>query len=221
MVPADYLQALLQTVRRNTTANSPNFLQRIEQELYDNQEYYIKKLLATDWKQDTLGGCLVPREMGGNFKCWGETPHDTDMLYTASYVNCSNSDDIYLASGFSTGSIEFNYRWYETRTLGRERFCRVLEKQFGTTDIPNEDAGQELNDPHTITRFVKLSGADWKTMLCSWQYKKYPRLHDVVLKMALVNRPAGSMIVELRLLGVSRESAPPHIARSMRPLRMA
>ena len=207
LVPATYLQALLQTVRHNVSGSNPKFLQRIEQELYDNQEFYITKLLATDWKQDTLGSCLVPREMGGNFKCWGETPHDTDMLYTASYVNCSNSDDIYLASGFSTGSIEFNYRWFEAGSLGPGRFYRVLQKQFGSIEVPNEDAKQELDNPAAITRFVKLGGADWKTMLCSWRYKKYPRLHDVVLKMALVNRPAGSMIVELRLLGVSRESA--------------
>jgi hypothetical protein len=219
LVPELYLRNLLSTVRQRKSGDTVHFLARIEQELYDNQERYMHLLLAGEWKQDTLGDCLVPREMGDFFRCWGETPHDTDLLYSTSYVTCSNSDDIFLSSDFSTGDIDINYRWYETTALGRERFYRVLQRQFAETDVPNADAKDELREPQSVTRFVAIAGARWKTTLCSWQYRKYPRLHDVVLKMALVNKPSRSMIVELRLLGVSRESALSFCKKFMGALR--
>jgi len=219
LVPSTYLQRLLATVRQRKKNDTIPFRARIEQELFDNQELYMSRLLAGEWKQDTLGDCLVPREMGEFFRCWGETPHDTDVLYSASNVNCSNADDIYLAPGFSTGDIEIDYRWYEAKKLGSERFYRVLQRQFGETEIPNFDAREELHEPRTITRFVAIENARWKTTMISWQYRKYPRLNDVVLKMALVNKPAGSMIVELRLLGVSKASAQAFCRKFMGALR--
>ncbi len=207
LVPAKYLQILLDTVRSRRARDTVNFTKRIEQELYDNQQEYMGRLLSGEWKHDTLGHCLVPREMDKIFKCWGETEHDTDVLYTVSNVTCTNNDDIYLSPELTTGAIEFNFRWYETAHLGSERFYRVLERTFTDASIPNYEAKNELDKPESNTRFVAISGGDWKTTVCSWRYKKYPRLHDVVLKMALVNRPSQSLIIECKLLGVSKDMA--------------
>lgn len=205
LVPSAYLKALLDTVRRRT--DTVQFTKRIENELYENQEKYMKRLLGTDWKHDTLGRCLVAREMGDVFKCWGETEHDTDVLYTVSYVNCANNDNIYLSPELKTGTIEFNYRWYETSLLGQERFYRVLQRHFANVSVPNYGADNDLEEPESTTRFVSISGVSWKSTVCSWRYIKYPRLHDVVLKMALVDFPSQSMLIECTLLGVSRENA--------------
>jgi serine protease Do len=207
LVPVKYLQKLLDTVARRPDSATLRFTERIECELYENQERYIGKLLASEWKQDTLGRCLVPREMGNIFKCWGETQHDTSVLYTVSSVNCSNNDDIYLSSEFTTGAIEFNYHWYETTRLGSERFYRVLQRQFADAEVPNYEAKNDLEEPACNTRFVSIAGAEWKTSMCTWRYKKYRRLYDVVLKMALVNLPLQSMLIELKLLGISKTSA--------------
>jgi serine protease Do len=205
LVPSTYLKVLLDTVSRRT--DTVQFTKRIEQELYENQERYMKRLIGIDWKHDTLGRCLVAREMGNIFKCWGETEHDTDVLYTVSYVNCANNDNIYLSPELMTGTIEFNYRWYETSLLGKERFYRVLQRHFANVSVPNYSADNDLEEPESATRFVSISGVNWKSTVCSWRYKKYPRLHDVVLKMALVDFPSQSMLVECTLLGVSRENA--------------
>jgi serine protease Do len=204
LVPSMYLRTLLDTVRQRT--DTIHFTQRIEQELFENQERYMSRLLGSEWKHDTLGRCLVPREMGSMFKCWGETEHDTDVYYTVSYVNCANNDDIYLSSELSTGAIEFNYRWYETTRLGRDRFYRVLQNQFAYSSVPNFSAKNDLDVPESNTRFVSIAGVNWKTTVCSWRYKKYPRLHDMVLKMALVDYPSQSMLIECKLLGVSKDN---------------
>lgn len=205
LVPARYLKTLIDTVLNRNPQDTVNFTKRIETELVQNQQQYMGRLLAGEWKQDTLGRCLVPREMGNIFKCWGETQHDSDFLYTVSSVYCTNNDDIYLSSDLKTGSIEFTYHWYETTRLGRERFYRVLEGRFAGTGEPNYGAEKDLDEPLCNTRFVTIAGQDWKTTMCAWRYKKYPSLNDVVLKMALTTKNSQCMIIELTLLGVSKE----------------
>jgi serine protease Do len=207
LVPAKYLRTLLDTVVRRNRHDTVNFTKRIELELYENQVSYMGRLLANEWKQDTLGHCLVPREMGTIFKCWGDTPHDSEVLYTVSTVNCASNDDIFLSSELTTGSIEFNYQWIETSHLGKDRFFHVLQSRSAEASVPNYEAKKEIGEPRCNTKFIRIGGADWKTTLCSWRYKKYPRLHDVVLKMALVSRNSQSMIIELQLLGVSMDMA--------------
>ncbi|MCU0608135.1 MAG: hypothetical protein MUF22_00005, partial [Chitinispirillaceae bacterium] len=140
-------------------------------------------------------------------------------LYTVSLTTCANGDEIYLSPSLTTGSIEFTFRWYDADRLGTERFYRVLQQRFADVDIPNISAKQELNDPESMTKFVRINGSDWKTTLSTWQYRKYPRIHDVVLKMVLVNHATQSMIVDLKLLGVSRETSLAFCRKFMGALR--
>jgi serine protease Do len=207
LVPARYLQALIDTVKKRKHTDTVDFTKRIERQLYDNQRHYMNALLEKEWKQDTLGRVLVPREMGSIFKCWGESRSDSELLYTVSSVYCANDDEIYLSSNLTTGSIEFNYHWYETTRLGQHRFYRMLQEQSTDISVPNYAGKKDLDKPKCNTEFVTISGARWKTTLCSWRYKKYPRLHDVALKIALVDKHSQSMVIDLTLLGVSRETA--------------
>ena len=71
----------------------------------------------------------------------------------------------------------------------------------------------------TEPRRKPSTGARCKTTFCSWRYKKYPRLHDVVLKVALVDKRSQSMIIDLTLLGVSSESAIAFCKKFMGALR--
>lgn len=207
LVPSAYLRELIDGAGSIQPRDQGNFTKRIERQLFENQKRYMGRLLSGAWKQDTLGECLVPREMGNIFKCWGETDNDSEKLYTVSSIYCANSDDIYLSPELTTGSIEFSYRRYEATRLGGERLYRVVQEEYADAGVPNGDARADLEEPRCNTRFVRIGGADWKTTICSWRYKKYPLLHDVVLKMALVQMPRRSMVVDLQLLGVSTDMA--------------
>ena len=219
LVPSAYLKALITAVTTRKRSDTVDFTKRIEQQLFDNQKRYMNDLLGREWKQDTLGRVLVPREMGSIFKCWGESRNDSEMLYTVSSVYCANDDDIYLSSDLTTGSIGFNYHWYETGRLGPRRFYRMLQNQFTDASVPNGAGRKVLDKPQCSTEFVAIAGGRCKTTFCSWRYKKYPRLHDVVLKVAFVDKRSQSMIIDLTLLGVSRESAIAFCKKFMGALR--
>jgi serine protease Do len=207
LVPVNYLQKLLDSIAIRKPESEINFTKRIEQELFDNQEHYMSLLLNTDWKSDTLGKCIIPREIDKIFKSWGETSADTEMLYTVSYVYSVSNDDIYVSPRLTTGSIGINYSWYESKKLSPSRFFKLLESNYENASIPNYDAEKELMPPRTLSRFVTISGQTWKTTTFVWKYKKFTRLHDVVMTLALVSKTDTCMIIEMKLLGVSRDKA--------------
>ena len=219
LVPAASLLALVETVEKRRPRDTVPFFRRTEQELFDNQERFMDRLLGGEWKRDTLGDCLVPAAMGGFLRCWGGTSHDTDQLYTSTYITCSSSDDLYLTPYMSTGAIDIDFRWYEGDRLGRSRFYRLLQNHFDEMDEPNAGARNDLDEPRVITRFVAIGGARWKTTLCTWRYKKYPRLHDAVLKMALIDKPTRSMLVDVTISGVGREKLLAFCTKFMGALR--
>jgi len=207
LVPVKYLKMLLDSIAVRKPGTVLDFSKRIEQELFENQEHYMSLLLNRNWKSDTLGMCLIPREIDDIFKSWGDTKADSEMLYSVSSVYTVSNDDIYVSTTLTTGSIEIIYKWFESKLLGPTRFFRMLESKNEHMSIPNYDAKKELFSPNTHTRFVKISGQTWKTTMCIWKYKKYQRLHDMVLTMALVNHSKSSMIIQMKLLGVSKDKA--------------
>lgn len=207
LIPVNYLKKLLESIALRQPDSEIDFTKRIEQELFDNQEHYMTLLLNTEWKSDTLGKCIIPREIDKIFKSWGETSADSEMLYTVSYVFSESNDDIYVSPKLTTGSISINYSWYESTKLSPSRFFKLLESNYQNTSVPNYDAEKELMPPRTLTRFVTISGQTWKTTTCIWKYKKFTRLHDVVMTLALVSKTRTSMMIEMKLLGVSGEKA--------------
>ncbi|HMA63636.1 MAG: S1 family peptidase [Fibrobacterota bacterium] len=207
LVPVKYLQKLLDSITIRKPGSTIDFTNRIEQELFDNQEHYMSLLLNTAWKSDTLGKCLIPREIDNIFKSWGETSADSEMLYTASYVYSVSNDDIYVSPRLTTGSIGIDYSWYESTKLSPSRFFQLLESHYENASIPNYNAEKELMPPRTHTRFVTISGQTWKTTTCIWKYKKFTRLHDVVMTLALVSQAGSCMMIEMKLLGVSRDKS--------------
>jgi serine protease Do len=207
LVPVKYLQKLLDSIAIRKPGSEIDFTKRIEQELFENQEHYMSILLNTEWKSDTLGKCIIPREINNVFKSWGETSADSEMLYTASYIYSVSNDDIYVSPTLTTGSIGIDYSWYESTRLRPSRFFRLLESRYKNASIPNYDAEKELMPPRTLTRFVTISGQTWKTTICVWKYKKFSRLHDVVMTQALVSQINSCMMIEMKLLGVSSDKA--------------
>jgi hypothetical protein len=55
--------------------------------------------------------------------------------------------------------------------------------------------------------FVDIAGKRWKSSFCIRQYKKYPRLYDMHLYMALVGEARQGMMATEVAEGVSKESA--------------
>lgn len=180
---------------------------RIAQQLTENQDQYLNRLLDPDWNTLEVGEAKVPGELLNVFKCWGKSENKENDLYNYAYINCSTSDTVFLSPGFSTGNIVYKYFWLTSKGLNLFQFYNLYENHFRIPD-PYENAGEEdVTNFNCDNDFVDIGGRDTKVLWCARQYKKFPGLYDINLSLALVDRNDRGLLAEVVALGVSKANA--------------
>lgn len=188
-------------------SSAPQWKKRIAQQLTENQDQYVKRLLEPAWNTLEVGEAKVPGELLNVFKCWGKSEDKEKDLYNYAYINCSTSDTIFLSPGFSTGSIVYKYFWLTSKGLNLIQFYNLHENHFRIPN-PYENAGEEdVTNFNCDNDFVGIGGRDTKVLWCARQYKKFPGLYDINLSLALVDRNDRGLLAEVVILGISKANA--------------
>ena len=180
---------------------------RIGEQLTENQDQYVKRLIEPAWNALEVGEAKVPGELLNVFKCWGKSEDKEKDLYNYAYINCSTSDTIFLSPGFSTGNIVYKYFWLTSKGLNLIQFYNLHENHFRIPN-PYENAGEEdVTNFNCDNDFVGIGGRDTKVLWCARQYKKFPGLYDINLSLALVDRNDRGLLAEVVVLGISKANA--------------
>lgn len=208
LVPAVYIRALLDRVRKSGTEKVANFTQRIEAQLFTHQHNYIAPLLKQAWQNKPLAGSVkTPERVADFMKCWGQSGKDEDALYDAVNRFCSNQDSIYLGSRFRTGRISYNFQLLKDKSLGTLRFYNLyqgryqsLRAEFGYGDK------EEVSDLVCHNDIVSMGQHQWKVGFCSRRYKKYTSIYDIAVSMALMKEHDRGVIANLKIEGCGKDN---------------
>lgn len=207
LVPVEHLKELYARVAPAPMASDIDWKERIGGQLAENQQRYMKRLLDPSWDSLEVGEAKVPGELLKVFKCWGKSEDKENDLYTYAYINCSTSDNIFLSSGFSTGSIIYKYFWITSKGLNPVRFYNLYENHFRYPN-PYENAQEDdVTNFKCDNNFVDIGGRDAKVLWCARRYKKFPDLYDINFSLASVDRNDRGLLVEVVALGLGKASA--------------
>ncbi len=219
LVPVEHLHALYERVAAAPPARNVNWKERIDGQLVENQQEYMKRLLEPSWDGLEVGEAKVPGELLKVFKCWGKSEDREKELYNYAYISCSTSDNIFLSSGFSTGNILYKYFWLTSKGLNSVRFYNLYEKYFQTPN-PYENAGEDdVTNFNCDNDFVDVGGRDVKVLWCARRYKKFPDLYDINLSLALVDRNDRGLLAEVVALGISKANAVEFARKFLKEIR--
>lgn len=206
LVPVSFLKILVGRLKVDSDT-SPDFEQRIEQQLFDHQQTFFKQLVSAEWETTTLGPFRLPGTINDIFKCWGDSDDDKEALMDHAYSNCFSDDRIYLDQRFTTGRVAYSYDFYRTKDLGSLHFYNLYSNEFGRSINVNSAGKDEVSNYQCHVDFVNFSQKDWKMSLCIRQYKKYPLLYDMTAAIALVSEKDIGLIVQLAAAGIDQETA--------------
>ncbi len=210
LVPVEHLEELYARVSAApgpSKMSGTQWKKRIAEQLTENQDRYVKRLLGPAWNTLEVGEAKVPGELLNVFKCWGKSEDKEKDLYNFAYINCSTSDSIFLSSGFSTGNILYKYFWITSKGLNAIRFYNLYENHFRVPN-PYENAEEEdVANFQCDNNFVDVGGRDAKVLWCARRYKKFPGLYDINLSLALVDRNDRGLLAEVVALGISKANA--------------
>ncbi|MBN1672350.1 MAG: trypsin-like peptidase domain-containing protein [Kiritimatiellae bacterium] len=206
LVPVARLKTLLDRVAAADPGTPVDLDKRIEQQLYDNQSEYLSRLMAGDWTLHPMGDARVPAAVDETLNTWGDTMSEKDALHGHTYATCESTDQIFLSHSFKTGTVKYRYDWHVSKGLNTIRFYNMLETLFGEAPDVNHANKEDVTNFESRTGFVTVAGRVWRIVFCARNYKRYPRLYDVVLRMASAGERDRSLSVDLLLSGVSREN---------------
>ena len=219
LVPVKYLKRLLDRASTVDLDTPVDLNMRIEQQLIDNQNEYMSRLMAAEWSLDSLGAARVPRILTEMLEWWGDRDRDKEALYEHTYVTCHSRDEIFLSSSFSTGKVEYRCDWFVSKGLNAPRFYHLLEEKFTNTMRLNSASKEDVANFKSRTDFVKIAGRDWQVTFCSRNYKKYPHLYDVIVKMASVTETDRALLINLALSGVTEDKGSAFVKKFMEAIQ--
>ncbi|HBR14945.1 MAG TPA: serine protease [Candidatus Omnitrophica bacterium] len=219
LVPVEYLRKLYEAVRGHPSAPVTDWNKHIEEQLIENQNNYMDILLSSSWDVLPVGEVRVSGEIMNVFKCWGSSEDKKEELYNYAYINCSTEDRIFLSDSHETGQIIYKYNWVTSKGLNPMRFYNLYENYFRYPQTYENAEEDDAGNFECHTDFVTVSQEAWKASLCARHYKKYPKLYDINLSMASVNKKDRGLLLEVVALGISREKAENFVKRFLKEIQ--
>jgi serine protease Do len=203
LVPEKFLRNLLHA----TTPHKPqDFMQVIRQQLFDNQNVYIKALLRKPFPVKQLGHYSVPAKLASYINCWGDSGDDHGP-YTTADDYCAIKNNIFLNERMSTGEIRYNQHLIKTDSLNRIRFYNLMEDYFSNPQTSLGGSKDDFTEFQCKTAFVQKGKLRLKTAFCLRRYKAFAGLYDMVLHSASVTENRRGLITTLLVSGVSYDNA--------------
>lgn len=212
LVPLARLAALINRPRDGAVElNDINSV--ITQQLMQNQQRVIGDLVNKDWQTAPFRQANIPNEIAPYVRCWGMADDDPDLSYENFMSVCSQEENVFLSTSFTTGTIVYQFNWMESDKLNIFQFYNAYQTQIESV-VPDNIAGKD-----DVTRFkchedfyTKQSVAgDRETVtkgtFCARKYKQFPGLYDILYLGATVNESKSGLMSHFTLAGVSMEMA--------------
>lgn len=218
LIPVNYLKRLIE----RTKAPQPDIMKRIEIQLVENQQQLMTSILEADWPVATVGKAQVTGEMTSFIRCWGGADDNEKARYRMVYSRCFGDDQVYMARDFSTGMINYEFYWFESRDLNALQFYNRFEQSFSGAMPSNHASKKHVGDFSCHDGFVSIpqtpvdeqsaqtqtsSSTEWKSILCARPYKQFPGLYDVMSMAATVDQSQQGLIAHFSLSGVDKTLA--------------
>ncbi len=226
LVPVNHLEQLILRLNvnsnkslpedRSAVSHKPPLIEQAYQQLKDNQQQLMRRLIDGNWQTATLGKSEVVGELDNFISCWGESRDSKDDKFKEIFRRCRNKEYVYIAPDFYTGTVEMEFYWYQTDRLTSWQFYRMLNDSFGSVSAGNRAGEEHVTEYSCATDFVEQSQLSTRKMVyCVREYKQFQGLFDVLFLSATVNQQHKSLVSHYTLAGVSQENAQQFLTQFM------
>ncbi len=204
LVPVEYLKKLVKEGIKKQ--KSQEWRKIIQDQILERQAHSIRAIVKADLSLEKFSSLRVPDSLlPSGIKCWGSSEPENlkeNQYYSFGRKWCQSEGDIYLSSGLFTGSYGYSFVWMESESLNALEFYKKYANKFSKSKFYPYATEKEVTEFRCENNFVKLANRDWKAAYCVRQYKKYPKLHDVVVSLAVLGEPKRGHVIRTGLAGI-------------------
>ncbi len=206
LVPATYLESLLTEARANDYRPETDLATSISNQLAENQQSLVDEILANDWRNISLGKLSVPGRIIDRLDCWSDNQFEEGTnRYTVNASVCQGQDSIYLSEQLRAGAFSYEFYWLDSEQLSPSAFYQIYQRS-NRSRFPSRPSEEDVGNFTCSTRFILLSGQDFKANICARPYLDYPELTDFMVLVTLVGHETEGVIFTMDFSTVSLDN---------------
>ncbi|MBF0388428.1 MAG: trypsin-like peptidase domain-containing protein [Candidatus Omnitrophica bacterium] len=186
-----------------------NFAGRIQQQLIDQENSYIRKVIGRKWEKQRFGNFLVPAAIADEVSCWGAPRNDIEYWIERPYLECAIKDDLFISSSVRAHTVLLNYSLLSSRGYEPFRFYTLAGERFskGYHFDLSEVFERDVDNFRCRTDIVKVGENPFWVSTCARRLKQLTRLYDINVLMASLGEMDTMLMVELTLGAVTKDTA--------------
>ena len=208
LVSAEHLVKVLDRLEKRNFKPASDIYELISEQLVSNAQEKLNKVLEYEWGVTQIGKFSVPSELFDTYRCWDASPtFKKEVLYSLTSSSCTNEYNIFLSGSLEVGGLAYEYHWLETDELSPPRFYHAAYEKLNDSVPPSNAGREDVTNFACMTKFVNISGVDFKATICRRDYLKYTGLSDVLTTVAMVGHKKQGFIFNLDLVGTDFNSA--------------
>ena len=206
LVPATYLAELLAAARTTDFRPESDLATSISNQLSENQQSLVDEILSNGWRNISLGKLSVPGRVFDRLECWSDNQFEEGTnRYTVNASVCQGQDSIYLSEQLRAGAFSYEFYWLDSEQLSPSAFYQIYQRS-SRSRFPSRPGEEDVGNFTCSTRFLFLSGQDFKANICARPYLDYPDLTDFMVLMTLVGHDTEGVIFTMDFSTVSLEN---------------
>ena len=209
LVPVEYLRDLFEEISDGQTKSQ--WPEIIQDQLLKKFEHEISQAVKEEWSFEKFGSIKIPQSISAAaIKCWGESKQENieeNQFVSYSYKGCKSEYNIFISRSFRTGTIGYSFLSLKSEVLLSFEFAKKYSQQFAGSSFYPFATEKEVSEFTCHEDFVELASRDWKAAYCVRQYKKFPKLHDVFLSLAVLDKPKSGHVIKIGLAGLNEKLA--------------
>ncbi|MFK7794244.1 MAG: S1C family serine protease [Gammaproteobacteria bacterium] len=211
LIPLHRLRSFVNRANESAITHE-EYSETIRDQLYNNQSDFFNELIDGDWVTSSFGDANVPDDISPYIKCWGVNNSRPEEKYNYSASYCQENERIFLSGAFDTGSVLFQFGWFDTQQLNQFQFYKVLESYASDLRAENRSDEENVTNFKCYDDFVESvskanKSIENKVSYCARTYKKYPGLYDVMYLSVSVHDNNKALLSHFSITGVSQEAA--------------
>ncbi|HEY7774602.1 MAG TPA: serine protease [Marinagarivorans sp.] len=206
LVPVKALSQLIQ--RYQLEGKVSDLIPVITRQIAAHTGAMVETALATPWQTTLLGSVEVATSPLPWLECWGDSDRDKKKKTFTVARGCHSGHSLYVAHGFNTGYVEYEYLYFSADGWPSYSVYRHLADETRFAVPANRGPEDQLTGYRCLDKeVVNARGLEARVSYCLREYKKLAGLHDAFYMAVSVDRDREGVMSHYTLSGVTEATA--------------
>ena len=206
LVPVAFARALIEKARQAAPLRGPAHAE-LTRQLLVHQQTLMDRLLASAARSERYGRYVVPLPAEQLSRCWGAGQEpEPRALFRYERSECRIESSVFTGDTGDIGGVQLRYEAYDAMRMNELAFAYQYSASFANEPLP-QDGDANRSAAECRQDFVQLNGMPARVVLCMRAYRKLTGLHDLMVLVATLNQPKGSVLGRMDASGLSFDNA--------------